>query len=174
MLLLPLLLIPIAACHTWAYTDQPFSIMPERGPRHSLGDFRLQLASGETLELWQASLRHDSLVGQTRKPPREAAYAIADITGVEVRKADPVKTVWTVFGVTTVVFLVAATIAAATMGSISMGSSMERSAECRGRALPDPVFTDYPNRDLRGSPGSDRGRTRGPDRAARRSAAPGC
>lgn len=167
-ILFPLLLVLNAGCHTWAYTNQPFSTMPERGPGHGIGDLRLQLASGSTVVLSQAFLRHDSLVGLSKAPRNEVAYAIADVTGVEVRKADAVKTAWAVLGITTGVFVIGVTIVAASMGSMTM---LMRDAPCRGRVVPDPI-TEGPSSGLPHPRRNGLGQRRGPQRATWESTAP--
>src|SRR5262245_13329799 len=99
LFLLPFLLGSIAACTQWAISDQPVTAMPDRGQGKGIGTLRLLLASGKTVVLSQAYLRHDSLVGLDEKSTSEVAYATSSIKSVEVRKADPALTALTVIGV---------------------------------------------------------------------------
>jgi hypothetical protein len=107
LLVLPLLLAPVAGCSQWAYSSQPFAA----GPEYRIGNLRLVLATGDTVVLSKAFLRNDSVVGLIGKPPREAAYANADITSLEVRKSDPLGTARSIFEATSTLLDIAGMLA---------------------------------------------------------------
>ncbi len=65
-LLLPVMAIQFAGCHKWSGASDPMQHVRDHDPWH----IRVTLKDGEVVELWDAEIVDDEIVGFTERPPR--------------------------------------------------------------------------------------------------------
>jgi hypothetical protein len=106
---IPLLL---AGCGTWRAQNGPPS---EVVPANTASRLRIVRHDRSTLELREARVVGDSIVGQAGDPPVRVAVALADVERIDARRTSAARTGGLTLGVFAVVVLVTAAAATAAL-----------------------------------------------------------
>jgi hypothetical protein len=109
-----LVLFPATSCTSWSPVRGP---VPEAFSKEGKppGTIRLRLISNERWTLNQPHLVSDSIVGVQAYTETRRAFAVADVSAVEIKHVDGVKTALAILGVVGM--------AAAVAGSIALSSA---------------------------------------------------